>query len=293
MPIPPKVTWSSYADGGGTWEGPIAFGSATYAPPAAPSWRDKLLATVAATEGRPDAVRLVDRAVCSAGMCQWTEVGAGMAVSKLLGAIAAVDRQLVEPLAPALARTGAVFAQKPDGAWRFQHEGAWVETGDQCRALYWGGVSGRRGSWTDDARTTATTWASCLSATLAQPAAILAQVAYSLPKLEGYAWPSARAILWDGTAPDNAGLPGALRAAYLSYALNNPTIAARQLSAVVTSAPKWSMPWAVAVLRSLAFGPGIAIYPGRYDRIRPVLERYWGVSLPPKSGDLDAAAASV
>jgi hypothetical protein len=36
----------------------------------------------------------------------------------------------------------------------------------------------------------------------------------------------------------------------------------------------------VIVLKEMTFGPGIAIYPHRYDAIRPVLEREWGLDLP-------------
>ena len=89
------------------------------------------------------------------------------------------------------------------------------------------------------------------------------------------------------SAPDTD-VARAFRAAYLSFAANNPTWANRHLELALkqSSQPAWSRDWFIGVLRELTFGPKVAIYPGRYDAIRPVLERLFGVDLPDFSADL-------
>jgi peptidoglycan hydrolase-like protein with peptidoglycan-binding domain len=77
-------------------------------------------------------------------------------------------------------------------------------------------------------------------------------------------------------------------AAYLSFAANNPTWANNSLQTAVraTKADPYSEGWLVDVLERLTFAPNVAIYPGRYDKIRPTLERLYGIDLPDFSAQL-------
>jgi hypothetical protein len=100
--------------------------------------------------------------------------------------------------------------------------------------------------------------------------------------ITNFVFGEARTQLFGAGAPkDNTGLVGAVRAAYISFAANNPakTLAAYK-AAQAANLPMWTQPWAVEVLKHLTYTPKIAIYPERYNKIRPVLERLYGVDLP-------------
>jgi hypothetical protein len=99
----------------------------------------------------------------------------------------------------------------------------------------------------------------------------------------------AEAILFGPNAPqNNDGFAGAVRAAFYSFAANLPAVASEQLrlAASQSRAPIWSEAWAVEVLKQMTFGPKIPIYPGRYNKIRPVIESIYGVDLPDMADDL-------
>ena len=84
------------------------------------------------------------------------------------------------------------------------------------------------------------------------------------------------------------GWTGAMRAIYLSFAGNLPSVASKQLDLGVksTDKAKWSKDWCIHIAKQLTFGPKIAIYPHRYKAIRPVVERLYGVDLPDMAEDL-------
>jgi hypothetical protein len=96
-------------------------------------------------------------------------------------------------------------------------------------------------------------------------------------------------ILWGKDQPQgNDGWVGALRAAYLSFAANLPAVAGKHfmIAHKTSRNAQWTKEWALDVLRELTFGPGIGIYPHRYNAIRPVIEQIYGVDLPDFAKDL-------
>jgi hypothetical protein len=99
-----------------------------------------------------------------------------------------------------------------------------------------------------------------------------------------FVMPEAKQALFSEDLP-NTGWVGAVRAAYVSFAVNLPGVAATQLknAMATTSAQKWSENWSVHVIRMLTFGGGIGLYTTRYDGIRPVLETLYSVTLPKNS----------
>ena len=121
-----------------------------------------------------------------------------------------------------------------------------------------------------------------------------AQAEYTVPRLRYFAMTETSAILWgtdSGLA--NEGWVGALRAAYLSFAANLPSVANSMIQKAPTSGlTKWSDDWCIAILKQLTFGPNIAIYPHRYESIRPVVEKLYGVNLPDFAKDLQAWQAA-
>jgi hypothetical protein len=289
---PSEVRWSSYDK----HEGPMFSGRCPLKLSTSPSWSEMVMWVVSASEGHLDSINAYDRAVMSVGVIQWTE-NPRLHVSSMLGLVAERAPSALAELDAALAMSDASFGQMGDGRWRFRRDGAWVETPQQLRDLYLGGASGLKGEWTDAARAHAKAWAAAIASVFSHPEAQKAQVDFTAPKLETFAFEPARRILWDGTCPENDGLHGAVRAMFLSYAINLPSVSSKRLLAVKSSAPKWSADWADDVLRSFVLESGVAIWPERYNRIRPRLEAAFGVDLPDHvaglRGEHDDGLASV
>jgi Putative peptidoglycan binding domain/Protein kinase domain len=287
---PSEVGWGKY----GGFEGPHYRGSIPYVEPSNPTWEDKLVSTVTATEGgRLDGYNGYDRMIVSVGVIQWGEAGQ-YSVSDLLGAVSKADPfGLSKALAPALSASDAVFKPNARGRWRFHFRDGRgeVDRVEEQRQLFLLHSDGHVGTWDDASRAHAKLWASCLVNVWQSKEACEAQIAYTAPKMMGFLMPAARTTLFGpGTPAENEGWPGALRAGYISFAANLPAVAAKMLAKAVatTNEAPWSPSWCIAILRELTFGPGIAIYPHRYEKIRPVLERLFGVDLPDFAADLQA-----
>ena len=295
MTTPNEIGWGTYQQYEGPFfRGKVAFDlpdvSKTSLGPCGGKPLDaRLLAVVTATEGgRYDAINMYDRCIVSVGLIQWCEAGQ-YSVSAMLGRIIERDPSLLEPLSPALAASNAEFKKNASGKHRFFFRDGTgeVDSGDKQRRLFFQNCSGLKGCWQDAPKAHAKHWAACLADMLAQPLARVVQVEHTLPKLVGFCMPDAKKILFEEDLP-NEGLVGAVRAAYISFAANLPAVANTHLKEAIgtTKAPKWSREWALDVLRSLTFGPKIAIYPHRYKAIRPVLERLYGVDLPDLAEEL-------
>jgi len=275
---PDKVSWGQY----GSYEGPFFRGTRWFTLPENPDETDRYLAVVASVEGAHDSINMYDRGVISVGIIQWIEAGQ-YSVSDMLGAVANKNgiEQLLVHLKPALDRVHATFRKNTQGRWRFFFDDARgeVNTLEKTRALFLG-CSGLKGEWTPETKEQAKLWAACVANVWSTEQARRVQREYTRARLNGFVMKDAREILF-GPEPDE-GWVGALRAAYVSFAVNRPTTANAQvkLAAANLKSQKWSPEWCTGVLKQLTFGPEIAIYPTRYDGIRPVLERLWGVSLP-------------
>lgn len=289
MTTPNQIAWGSYQ----SYEGPFYRGSARYTFPAKLSDNDKYLAVIVATEsgGIVDAINMYDRMILTAGLIQWGEAGQH-SVSDMLGTIANRSANLLEPLQPALDRAGAKFAKNAKGRWRFFFNDARgeVDTLAEQKELFLLHSNGLKGTWDAESKEYAKLWASCVANVLAQPEAMRGQVDFTAPRLLGFAMPEAKTTLWGPNEPTtNDGWVGALRAGFISYAANLPAVANSMLKIAISQpgiGPKWSPEWCTAILKQLTFGPNIAIYPIRYNAIRPVLEKLYGVDLPDFSVDL-------
>ena len=283
------VGWGSYSQ----WEGVFFRGSTKLTMSNVPSDKEKYLQVFMATEsgGYADPVNGYDRMILSAGAIQFAE-GAGLyLVSDLLGAIATRDPALLAPLQPALDQADATFQLNSKGRWRFHFNDARgeVDTVQEQHALFQLHSDGTKGSWDDESKAYAKVWAASVANVLAQPDAHQPQVEYTVSKLTGFLTPDSKAALWGPSDPiANDTWVGALRAGYLSFAGNLPATASAQLKLALASVttPKWSQDWCIGVLKQLTFGPNIAIYPARYDAIRPVIERLYGVNLPDFAAEL-------
>ena len=286
MVTPDQISWAKY----GGFEGPFFKGVARYSLPTNPTEADKRLRVLTATEGGTyDAINMYDRCIVSIGLIQWCEATYFL-TSKLLHHVAETVGSMVvtNALEPALTAYNASFKKNPQGQWRFFIGDGREVTNNAMMSDLFLGCSGKEGVWTDEARTRAKLWASCLANVFADEPAQRAQADYTATRLVSFATSDARAILFDGVPDD--GWAGAVRAAYLSFAGNLPAVASQQLKIAVArlKAPKWSPEWCTGVLQQLTFGPNIAIYPQRYNAIRPWLEKLWNVTLPVNAASLKA-----
>lgn len=274
-----KVKWGGYKG----YEGPYFYGSKKFVLPSNPTDAERAFDVITRTEGgAPDAVNGYDRCVISTGYIQWCEA-AYFLTSKLLGGIADADPKLLDPLKPVLEVAKAEFKKNHNGKWRFffHDSRGEVDAKDEQLQLFFLNAKGTVGSWDESSKDLARLWVSCLSNTLIQKQADSIQVQYTTDRLMWFVTSKAKQILWSEDLPNEEWI-GAIRTAFLSYSANLPAEAEKQLIKAVSStyAPKWSKDWCISVLQQLTFGPKIAIYPDRYNKIRGYLEKNYGVDLP-------------
>lgn len=286
--------WSTY----NIYEGPIFRGRTRYQCPNNPDNNNKILTVITRVEsGSPSAINAYDRMIVSAGLIQFGEASY-FGVSNLLGGISRLGGpSLLTPLQPAFDMAEATFGPDTHGEWRFTHQGERVTSLDRQHRLFQLHSNGTKGTWDEASKDWIRTWVVCLANVLEQPAAIAAQVEYTIPKLRSFSSGAVATLLWGKDAPQTEdGWPGALRAAYLSFAVNLPAIAAKHclLGAQNSKATPWSRDWCIDIIKQMTFGPNIAIYPIRYSGkdgqggIRPALETLYGVDLPDLAEELHA-----
>jgi hypothetical protein len=291
MPVDKSlIKWGTYQ----LYEGPYYRGTHAYVVPEAHDELDVWLAVITATEGgRYDAINMYDRMIISVGIIQWGEASQ-YSVTSLLAAIAdrCGEKVVLDALQPAMSKCNVSFKKNSSGRWRFffnDFRGE-VDTVDKQRQMFLG-CSGQKGSWGAYSKDLAFTWVSCVVDALTTECAKKVQAEFTKNRLRGFYTADARKILLeDKTDNEYANM---LRAAYVSFAANLPAIASKYLVEAAQSSKyaKWSRDWCIDILSNLTFGPNIGIYPMRYNLIRPVLEKYYGVDLPKTAKNLAEAAA--
>ena len=288
-----KIGWGHY----GGFEGPYYSGAVHYVLAATPDENDRRLRVLTATEsGAYDAVNMYDQCIISIGLIQWCESQYYLS-SKLLHSVAEAGCADViqTALAPALTACKASFKKNPTGQWRFFFDeprdftidgktinlpAGEVNSSQRQQALFLG-CDGKLNSWSDENKAQAKLWAACMANIWSDTAAQVAHVSYTKQRLMGFVLPASKTMLWDGT-PDS-GWQGVMRAAFISFAGNNPNLANVHLlkAAGELKSAKWSPEWCTGVLKEMTFGPNVAIYSTRYDKIRPLLEQLWtDITLP-------------
>lgn len=280
-----KIGWSSY----GGYEGPFFHGIQNFKLPTEPDEADRYIAAITAAEGgRYDSLNMYDRGIISVGVIQWIEAGQ-YTVSGMLGYVAekcGIDAVMV-PLKPALDMCNATFKKNEKGQWRFYFLDAKgeVNTLEKMQALFLG-CPGLKGTWTPEAKLRAKTWAACVINVWTTKQAQKAQIDYTRARLSRFIGEDAKKILFE--SDQETGYIGATKAAFMTFAINLPAVANKhiKIANATLKSQKWSKDWCIGVLKQLTFGPNIAIYPVRYNGIRPVLERLWNVSLPKTAKDL-------
>lgn len=283
------IKWGSYD----AYEGPVFFGQNKHRPPITPSIEDMQLAVITAAEGGAyDLVNMYDRGIVSLGAIQWIEAGQ-FTVSSMLGFV--VDKcgpdVVLGPLSQALISSNATFKKNQRGQWRFffLDERGEVDTLKKMQDLFLK-CDGRVGSWSEEAKLHAKTWAAGFANIWRSAAACRAQDEYTKPRLSWFVFNDAKRVLF--TKGSDEGWHGVARAAFFAYAINLPKVANEQvkLEAESSALSPGTEDWCISLIKRLTFGPNIQIYARRYDEIRPVLEKFWGVLLPKTHVELKAWA---
>ncbi len=279
------IGWGKYRE----FEGPFFRGRLRYALPASPDFLDKCLYVITATEGGSyDAVNMYDRCILSVGLIQWCE--RNLSFSAILGRCADVDSFMVDNALKSFPG-GIHFKKNAAGKWRFFAGDLEVDNEARQRLAFLGASNvGKVGTWQDLHKSHAKKVAACMANIWEFPLFRLVQAEATKTKLLGFALPEAKALLFEKKGMETEfHWPGALRAMFLSFAANNPTIANRCLQKAAAH-PDWKTADAADRFRLaaqvLTFGAGVDIYPHRYEAIAPVLTKTFGIQIPLKSAEL-------
>ncbi len=274
---PAEIGWSSYQN----YEGPFFIGKIPYTAPANPDFLEKCMSVVTATEGgHYDAINMYDSCILSVGIIQLCcRVGE---LTNMLGGCAAFDLGTMRTAFSQLP-IPADLKQDSSGVWRFSFlDGrGFVINEQQMKTLLLCGASGLKGQWNPAQKAQARQVAATMASIWTSAGLQMGQREYIKPRLMSFVMPRAKTTLF--TNPDQTGYVGALKAAYISYAVNMPAIADKYLT-VATSDPNWASAsdedkFGMAMSR-IVFDPKITIWPARYNAIHPVLQSLFHVSLP-------------
>lgn len=280
------IRWGSYS----RYEGPWTLGEQRYELPSDATDREQILAVITATEGGGyDVVNMYDVCLWTVGIIQWCNRAPQHSVDDLFSVMYVENPSLLDPVTNLAAERGYRFGRHGNKHRFIDEKHNVVDTPQRQQRLYFRGASGEKGSWVDEEdRVWAKRWCAATAQVWENPVARDIQLAFTLSRLVNFfAYKSGKTLL--ESMPDTP-VGHAWRALYLSFASNNPARASDAISASLKETAGWMEPWTESWLANMAwhmtFGAGIAIYPNRYDKIRPLIERFYGVDLPDTSSAL-------
>lgn len=279
-----EIGWGKYRQ----YEGPFYKGKFGYSLPPNPQPEDLQMAVITATEGGHfDAWNGYDVCGWTSGLIQWCERNQ-YSVSDMLGEVAVVDDDLLYGVDQMAKDNGLKFERNAKNRFRFKFldSRGEVDSQKEQQQLFYLDGNGMHGSWNSANTQYAKRWAAAISSVWENPLARDVQVRYTVRRLSGFLMPLAKSVFSSMPSTD---LARGLYAAYLSFAANNPTWANNSLSHAIKNnlqLTPWSLDWVITILRTLTFNPGVAIYPHRYNSIRPVLEQLYGMQLPDFDSEL-------
>lgn len=287
------IGWGEYLN----YCGPFYRGQHAFKLSDEPTKEEMIMAVITATEGGcADAINMYDGdPILSSGYIQFIEGKGQRSVSAMLGSamergVIARDREnrTVQRFFDVLKGLQLRFerANNRSGKWYFfDPKDGRVDTTEEQNSIFRKGSTGEKGTWSPVAMERGKRWAAAVATFWESPFMQQQQVQYTVPMLRRFAFGKSKA--WVFSAPHTS-IGQAFVAAYLSFAVNNPTRASKHLGIAVDSvrhAP-WTKDWLIGVLNELTFGPGIGIYPHRYNAIRPELERLYNIDLPDFADEL-------
>lgn len=275
-----EIGWGSYKD----YEGPFYRGRVGVVIRPASVPEQAVMVTAAAEGGHYDAWNGYDSCGWTSGAIQWCERGQ-YSVSDMLGAVAAYnDGSSLNSVHTYAATVGVTFEYDAvHGKWRFKFKDSrgFVDNVLKQQQLFYLTGNGKKGTWGAENRAYAKGWAAAISSVWQDVRAQQIQGEYTYGRLPQFLTGSARKFF--GARPDSH-IADAMYAAYVSFAVNNPSWASASLEKAIASTPNnigwWTLPHLIHLLKHLTFDPHVAIYPARYNAIRPVLESLYQVQLP-------------
>lgn len=283
----PDLKWGKYGD----FEGFYTFGPSH--PPSADNNSpidQTYLAVTCKTEspkGCPGAVNAYDQCQISVGYLQLCQTF--FLTTNLLGFFLDKGLTFSPALLEVLGKCNAELKRNKNKQWRLFHNGNEVTTAKQNSNLFFGGASGKIGSWTDETKAVAAAWIAGLQETLLLPDAITLQQQFLITRIPTWVTSKAYKRLWGVGTPDREerGWTAAVRSMYLSFSANNQLIAEKNLLRLPESQNLFNEEGFVALGRSLAFSEGNpVIYPKRCGDIFPEIERIYGVNIPDNAAQL-------
>ena len=279
-----EIRWSRYRN----HEGPFYIGHHRFVVPKRPTEADRIVAVITATEsGHFDGYNGYDGQDCSFGLIQVTEK-AYYQVSKLLGEVAVADPGLLKHMYSELNRKGLMFKTNPRGRWRFHFRDTRgeVDVLEEQHQMFFLNSTGERGTWDDASKQYAKEIAAAICTVMEKKPAQELQKVFVANRVHAYAFGASKSFIKEAPKSD---IGRAFVAAYLSFAVNNPSRANKHLGIALKSSrnTRWGMSWFLDVMKELTFGPHISIYPHRWDAIRKPLEQLYGLDLPDTSEELE------
>jgi hypothetical protein len=235
-------------------------------------------------------VNMYDRCILSVGLIQFCEAATIFGVSRMLGYCADEDLDLLQSYLDEMP-VSCGFRKSDGFGWAFHLRGERVRSKAEQREIFLGGATGYKGQWTDEQIEKAKRVAAVMSGLWREKVFRDAQERFTQERHMLFAMKKSRDILFPKDGYPTGGAAGALRAAFLSFAGNLPAVADEHFRKAYDSKEFQSASLEdqlVIALQEMTFGPGIAIYPHRYEAIRPVLEREWGLDLPDFASELRA-----
>jgi hypothetical protein len=279
-----EIKWGKYQE----FEGPVYYGKHKYVLPESASEGEEQLLVLTTTEGGTyDAYNGYDVCISTSGLIQWCDKAPYFLVCKLLGYVADRNVGLLKPLVSLAQETGYTFKKNAKNEWRWFGEGHEVSTQEQQRDMVFAGATGKKDSFNATQVLHAKKWAAALSTVWENPEAQRYQREYTIPRLNGFQTSSAQKVV-QASRDNDSPYAKTFRAAFTSFAANNPAKTSQAVDDVVRKmGVRFDKAWVLESLRSMTFSPNIAIYPHRYDKIRPVLEKLYGVDLPDFAKELE------
>ncbi len=270
-----EILWSRYQN----YEGPFFPGKIRYSLPDNADFRDKLIRVVTATEGGTyDAVNMYDSCILTVGVIQLCEK-LGL-VSSMLGECYKTDSELLKKL---LSEFPVPLELRQSGQkWNLGViNGESLSNADSMKRIYFGGSSGTKGGWDDSQKAYAKGIAAAFSNLWENESLRIGQNRYMKNRIMSFIVDRSKKILFQSSV--ETGYEAATKAMFMSYSLNNPAKADSGLFSATQdsgwSTNDWTVKFEIAS-RHIIYDSGIAIWPGRYIKIKPVIEKLFNVSLP-------------
>ena len=276
---PADIRFGSYA----AYSGPYFAGRVHYNPQDDDlTFAQKTFLITSKAEGAMDAVNGYDSGIISISSLQFIDKGS-FAVQDLLGKVVEVCgiEYFNDIMSESLKQSGAVFKRNATGKWRFFLDGGKTEVNNTIlqHRMYHNG-SNLKTSWTTERQAYSRVTAACLASLWYDVRAQEAQALFATTKLMSFVYGGGLVLFTNKTIPDT-GWSGALRALYISFAINSPANAAKAVTKGINASkyPKWSAKWCLDLMHTITYY-GIAIWPERYNKIRAELEHQFGIIMP-------------